>query len=102
MKQLDAPNTHRAKRVSVIGLAQPKESLLRRLASLLPALEGLLERDLHRGGAGVRVEDPSESGGRALHERSGEQDPRLVRQAQKRRVGNAVELLPERAVKPRM
>ncbi len=66
MEQIDAADTDRAERVTVIGLAQTKEALLRRLAAERPVLERLLERDLDRRRAGVRVEDAAKISRRDL------------------------------------
>src|SRR6187402_686861 len=44
MEHVDAADTDRTERVAVIGVGEPKESLLRAAAAKLPVLERLLER----------------------------------------------------------
>ena len=56
MEQLDAAHADRAERVAVIGVAEPQELLLRGATAELPVLERLLERDLDRRRARVRIE----------------------------------------------
>jgi hypothetical protein len=78
MEEVDAADANRAERVTVIGLAQAEEALLLRLAAECPVLERLLEGDLDRGGAGVRVEDAAKISGGDLEQIGGELDSGFV------------------------
>ena len=63
-----------------------------RLAFLPPVLEGHLDRDLHRGGAVVREEDPGKGPGGRRPEAIRELDGGDMRKAEEGGVGKAVQL----------
>ena len=71
-------------------------------AAVLPVLERHLEGHLDGRGAGVRVEDAREAGGRDLGEPGGQLGGPGVGEAQHRGVGDPVELLADRCVDVRM
>jgi hypothetical protein len=92
VEEVDPADRHRADRVAVVGVAQADELGPLRLAAQLPVLVGHLDRDLGRGRAVVGVEHPLQPG------RSDRDEPRRqlgragVREAEHRRVRDAVEL----------
>ncbi len=102
MEQIDAADPDRAERVTVIGIAEPKESLFRWPPDELPILERLLQGDLDRGRAGVRVKHPRQAGRRRFDELCREPNPGLVRQSEERRVRQLARLELERSIQPRM
>ena len=60
VEEVDAADRDRADRVAVVGVLEADERAPAHVlaAALLPVLERHLQRDLDRGRAGVRVEDP--------------------------------------------
>ncbi len=64
VEQVDAADPDCTEGVAVVRVAETKEPLLAWPPDQLPILERLLQRDLDRGRAGVRVEHPRQAGRR--------------------------------------
>ncbi len=102
VEQVDATDRHRPERVPVVRVLQADELRALRLALLRPPLERHLQRHLDGGGAAVGVEHARETGRGDRDEPFGELDRRLVREAEHRRVGDAIELTPDRLIERRV
>lgn len=104
VEEIDAAQRHSPDRVPVVALGETDEGGAPGMlaASLSPVLEGHLQGDLGRGGAGVRVEDAAQPRRRDLDEPLGQLRGGSVRQPEHGRVGDAIELLPDRGVDRRM
>ena len=104
VEEVDAADRDRADRVAVVGVAQVDEGGAADVlaAALLLVLEGHLQRDLGRGRARVRVEDPREAGGRDLDQAGGELGGAGVGEAEHGRVGDPPELFADGGVDRRV
>jgi hypothetical protein len=94
----------RTDRVAVVRILETDERGLPHVlpAAVLLVLERHLERDLDGSRSGVRVEDAVETVGSDLDQPPGQLGRAGVREPEHRRVGNPVELLPQRLVDRRM
>ncbi len=102
VEHVDSADGDGAKGVAVVTGLEVREAGARRLTSLHVALEGHLQRDLSRGGAGVGVEHSREVAGGDRHEALGEFDGRRVGQPEHRGVGDFAELRGDRGVDRRV
>jgi hypothetical protein len=98
VEQRHPPDGDRAHRVAVVGLGQRSEARLLRSAPLLPVLISHLQRDLDRGAARVRVEDPGEPLRRDADQRLGQLDGGDRGQPEESRVRHPVQLRADRLV----
>ncbi len=95
-------DAHRAQRVPVVGTAQAQKAIAPSAVSTAGLLGVILIRDFQgdfdRCCPAVGVKDLREPARRPGNQRPGQFDRRDAREPQERGVGNAVELLPNRAV----
>ena len=98
VEEVDPADRDRADRVAVVGVAQADELGALRLAAQLPVLVGHLHRDLGGGRAVVGVEDALQPGRRDRHEARRQLRRAGMREAEHRRVRDAVELRLHRGV----
>ncbi len=101
VEEVDAADRDRADRVAVVAVAQADEAGAR-LAAMAPILKGHLQRDLGRRRAVVGEEHAGQAGRRDVDELLRELDCGRVRQAEHRRVRDALELRANRGVDHRM
>ena len=98
VERIDAPGRDRAERVAVVAVAQPYDVRSPRLTAQL----GMPQRELDRHFAGTRAALREEGAGQACggrrEQRIGEGHGSGVREAEERRVRDAVELLADRGV----
>ena len=97
VEEIHSADADRADGVAVVRLAERNELRLLRLPAQLPVLEGDLERHLHGGGPGVRIEDLVEDrlsleSRHAAHQLRGELDRRRRGEPEERRVRDVLEL----------
>ena len=90
---VDAAGGDGAERVAVVAVAQTDDARAARLAAQLRVAQRELDRHLAGARAALREEGAREAGGRRLQQRIGEGDRGGVREAEERRVRDAVELL---------
>src|SRR4029079_7685617 len=98
VKRFRITEAHRADRVAVIGLRQRSDSRALFFPFELPILHCHLHGYLDGGGAAVGVKHSPQTLRRDADQFFGELNPRHRAQAEKRRMGNPLELSAERVV----
>ncbi len=102
VEQVDPADGHGADGVAVVAVLQADEAGAPPLAALVMPLIGHLQRDLVGRRSVVGVEDAAQPVGRQVDEPRGELDRRGMGEAEHRRVGDTVELIPHGLVDPRV
>jgi hypothetical protein len=102
VEKLDPADGDRPERVAVVAVAQADEARPPPFAALVVPLVGHLQRDFARGRPVVGEEDSRQPARRQLDQPLGQLGRGRVREAEHRRVGDAIELVLDRDVDGRM